>query len=209
MCYQPLLFLTVDRQKHVSSASTDFELSKWRRLAECRTDIKSLESSYFECESFYILENSISTEGNFQFFCITELRISLCFALKLANSALWNILHFNLAPSYDLALKDHWYSRKLFNKLQFTAEVVFFLDLDLQFLFNYIIFVPLFLKTVSKNLMENDLTNNFSHNVVEESKKLHIYGIKITKKYISLPFNDCHVQIWNRHTLLKVEEVYF
>ena len=141
MYYQPLLCLTVDRQKHVSSAAADFEIPKWRRLAECRTDIKSLESSYFECESFYILENSISKEGNyFQFFCRS---ISLCFALQLKNYPLSNNLHFNLAPSYDLALKDHWYSRKLFNKLQFTVEVVF-LDLDLQFLFNYILFEPFF-----------------------------------------------------------------
>ena len=142
MCYQPLLFLTVDRQKHVPSASTDFELFKWRRLAECRTDIKSLEISYFECKSFYILEKSISTEGNyFQFFGISEpssmtelLSISFCFALQLSNSALWNNLHLKLAPSYDLALKDHWYSRKLFNKLQFTVEVVFFF-IQIQFFF--------------------------------------------------------------------------
>ena len=157
MCYQQLLFLTVDRQKHVSSASTDFELSKWRRLAECRTDIKSLESSYFKCESFYVLEKSISTEGNyFQFFCISEpssvtelLSISFCFALQFANSPLWNNLHFNLAPSYDLALKDHWYSRKLFNKLQFTVEVVF-LDLDLFFFFRIKIFLNLFVKDCNK-----------------------------------------------------------
>ena len=62
-------------------------------------------------------------------------------------------------------------------------------------------------KTVTKNWIENDLTKNFIHYDVEESKRIHVSGINITKKYILLPFNDFTIQIWNRHTL-KVEEVY-
>jgi hypothetical protein len=56
-------------------------------------------------------------------------------------------------------------------------------------------------------LIENDFTKGFIHYDVEERKKIYVGGIHISKKYISLPFNDLHIQILNRHTL-KVEEVY-
>jgi hypothetical protein len=61
-------------------------------------------------------------------------------------------------------------------------------------------------KTVTKNLMANDLTKDFIHYDVEESRKIHVNEIDFTKKYILLPFFGFHIQICNRHTL-KVEEV--